>query len=256
MNLPNNTATQNSAHYVDCENCSMQAVCQPIGSKKQVIDLTSNYLTKHVVVGTEYKLSNNCAKAVGTKLFEQDTKLTSIFAVCSGTFKLCQQNEAGIEKVVGFRFPGELIGEDALFLEQYNYSAIALGDNTVCEVFIEKFTTCAKLAPQLQHNLIQLLSKQSYEQQRNSQTLIGKKSAESLLAAFLLNICLRNAKHSGKATEILLTISRNDIASFLGMRRETLSRLLSKFQQEQLISLQNKKLTLLSIDGLKQLDNI
>jgi len=241
--------------YVDCDNCSMQAVCQPIDSGAQTFDLASNYLTRRIAVNTEHTNPAHLNQGTDTKLFEQSAPLTAIFAVCSGTFKLSQKNEDGSEKIVGFRFPGELIGEDALFLEQYNYSAIALGDNSVCEVFIEQLSACGKLAPEVQQNLIHLLTKQSYQQQRNTQALIGRKSAESLLAAFLLNVCSRNAKHSGSETEIELNISRQDIANFLGIRRETLSRILSKFQQQTLISLERKKLTILSIDELKRISN-
>lgn len=255
MTLTNKAINQESARYVDCGNCSMQAVCQPIGSDKQAIDLTSNYLTRRIEVDAAQNSSNNSTQKIGAKLFEQDQPLTAIFAVCSGTFKLSHQNEAGIEKVVGFRFPGELMAEDALFLESYNYNAIALGENSVCEVYVEKLSACSKLAPELQQNLIQLLSKQSFEQQRNTQALIGKKSTESLLAAFLLNICQRNAKHSGCETEIELSISRHDIANFLGIRRETLSRTLSKFQQDQIIRIKNKRLSLLSLETLKRLEN-
>lgn len=244
---------QTPPRYVDCDNCSMQSVCQPIDSGKQTFDLTNNYLKRRVPVNTEHSTSHHLNQASDTKLFDQAMPLKAIFAVCSGTFKLCQQNEDGSEKVVGFRFPGELIGEDALFLEKYNYSAIALGDNSVCEVFVEQLSACSELAPQVQKNLIKLLTKQSYLQQCNTQALIGKKSTDCLLAAFLLNVSSRNAKHTGSETIIELSISRQDIANFLGIRRETLSRLLSKFQQQQLISLAGKKLELLSLDGLQKL---
>ncbi len=250
-----NTSQHKHPRYVDCDNCSMQAICQPIGADNQAIDLTSNYLTRRVEVSTEQSSSLPLNQSAGVALFEQASPLTAIFAVCSGTFKLCQKNDDGLDRIVGFRFPGELIGEDALFLEVYNYSAVALGDNSVCEVYVDSLSACSQLAPELQQNLIQLLTKQSYEQQRNAHAITGKKSADCLLAAFLLNICQRNAKHSGNETEIELTISRQDIASFLGMRRETLSRLLSKFQHEQLISLNGKQLSLLSLNHLKQLSN-
>jgi CRP/FNR family transcriptional regulator len=233
----------------------MQPVCQPIDSGKQTFDLASNYLTRRIPIKTELDISANLNKVADTKLFEQETPLTAIFAVCSGTFKLSHINEDGTEKVIGFRFPGELIGEDAIFLEKYNYSAIALGENAVCEVFVEQLSACGKLAPEVQQNFIQLLTKQSYLQQCNTQALTGKKSADCLLAAFLLNICTRNAKHSKNKTEIELSISRKDIANFLGIRRETLSRLLSKFQLQKFIILEGKKLTLLSPESLLNLSN-
>ena len=249
------TLEHKNSRFVDCNNCSMQAVCLPIGSDNQAIDLTSNYLKKSIEVTPEHGSSNLATQTTGVKLFEQAKPLTAIFAVCSGTFKLSQQNDEGVEKIVGFRFPGELMAEDALFLKAYNYSATALGDSSVCQVFVAPLSACSKLAPELQQNLIQLLTKQSYEQQRNTQALMGKKSAECLVAAFLLNICQRYAKHSGNEAQIELSISRHDIANYLGIRRETLSRILSKLQQEQLISMKGKQLVLLSLNRLKHLSN-
>lgn len=262
MPLSKNAASKvkksTATRYVDCDNCSMQAICQPISSGAQTFDLSSNYLTRRIAINavkSEHNTSPQLNQATDESLFEQGTPLTAIFAVCSGTFKLCQQNKDGTEKVVGFRFPGELIGEDALFLKEYNYSAIALGENSVCEVFVEQLSACGKLAPEIQQNLIQLLTKQSYQQHLNAQALIGKKSAESLLAAFLLNVCSRNAKHSGCEANIEISISRQDIANFLGIRRETISRLLSKFQQEQLVCLHKKQLSIISINALTRLAN-
>ncbi len=233
----------------------MQAVCKPLASGHQSLDLTNNYLTRRIPVKAEPNSTGHLKQVADSMLLHKNSDLTAIFAVCSGVFKLFEHNDDGSEKVLGFRFPGELIGEDALYLKRYNYNAVAIGDSSVCEVSFEQLNACGKLAPELQQNLIQLLTKQSFEQQRNTQTLIGRKSAECLLAAFLLNLSERHAKHSGSETEIYLSISRHDIASFLGIRRETLSRLLSKFQQQALISLEGKKLTLLSPNTLQHLSN-
>jgi CRP/FNR family transcriptional regulator len=255
MSLPSKSENKAPSRYVDCENCSMQVICQPIGTEKQTIDLTSHYLTKRIEINTEKSTTQHTNKTMGAQLCEQQKLLTTIFAVCSGTFKLTRKNEEGIEKVIGFRFPGELIGDDALYLERYNYTALALENSSVCEIDVEKLSACSKLAPELQLNFIHLLSKQSYQQQCNTQDLVGKKSAESLLAAFILNVCQRNAKSSGNITRFKLNISRHDIACFLGMRRETLSRLLSKLQQEKIIKFNGKQLSILAIDTLQKLAN-
>ena len=248
------TQKQNTPQFVECDNCAMQAICQPLSTDNQTLDLTSHYLNRHVpAIATKQS-----AQQVQTKndvIFEQNKQLTTIFSVCSGVFKLYKNNTDGSQKVVGFRFPGELMAEDAIFLEKYNYSAIAIGESSVCEVSIEQFNACGKLAPELQQNLIKLLTKQSFEQQRNTQALIGQKSSDSLLAAFLLNICQRNAKYMQSETEMDMVINRGDIANFLGIRRETLSRLLKKFQQEKFILLKGKKLQLLSPESLQKLIN-
>ena len=72
-------------------------------------------------------------------------------------------------------------------------------------------------------------------------------------AAFLLNIIERNADYTGSDDSIELPLSRNDVANFLGLRRETLSRVFSKFQKEQLIQVEGKKIQLLEIERLNKL---
>lgn len=245
---------QDSTKYVECGNCTMQAICQPLANEKQSLDLTGHYLSRRVPTDVTKHANVQAQKSKGV-LFKEGQDLTAIFSVCSGVYKLYQNNSNGTEKVIGFRFPGELMAEDAIFIEKYNYSATAIGESSVCEVSVEQLTACGRIAPELQQNLIQLLTKQSFEQQRNSQALIGQKSTETLLVAFFLNICERNAKYSESDSEINLVISRNDIASFLGIRRETLSRLIIKLQQEKLISLDGKKLQLLSRTALENLIN-
>lgn len=216
----------------------MNSVCQPVTTSHQSIDLSDSYLQKRV----SSKI-----------LFKQSTPLVDIYAVSSGTYKLYQQGENGEEKIIGLRFPGELIGEDALYLKTYNYTAIAVGESSVCKVSVEKMISCGKLIPEVQQNFNDLLSRQSYVRQRNFQAYIGKKSADSLLASFLLNIIERNTAYSGQENAIELPINRNDIANFLGLRRETLSRVFSKFQKELLIHVEGKKIQLLELDRLYKL---
>lgn len=248
---------KSAPEFIECTHCTMQSICQPITTDMHALDLTGHYLSRripHNLAGEENSLdvpSKN--QQIKSELFTQGQKLFAIFAVCSGVFKLYQTQPDGHQKIIGFRFPGELIAEDAIFLKSYNYNAIAISKSTVCKVSMEQFNGCGKLAPELQSNLIELLAKQSYEQHQNTQSLIGTKSSEALLAAFLLNICSRNAAYSKSDTEMDLVMSRSDIASFLGIRRETLSRLLTKLQQSELIRLKGAKLTLLSIDGIKSL---
>lgn len=242
MIVPSQCKSKNDkTKYVDCDDCSMNAVCQPVTTTNQSIDLSDSYLHRRI------------AAKNSDVLFTQSSPLTNIYAVSSGIFKLCQQSDGEEENIIGLRFPGELIGEDALYLKTYNYTAVAIGDSSVCKVSVDQMSACGKLVPVIQQNFIELLSRQSHVRQRNFQAYIGKKSADSLLAAFLLNIIERNADYTGSDDAILLPLSRNDVANFLGLRRETLSRVFSKFQKEQLIQVDGKKIQLVEVDKLTKL---
>lgn len=239
ITVPSLPKSKNSQiNYVKCDDCSMNSICQPVSTVNQSIDLSDSYLHKRII------------KKV---LFQQTEPLTDIYAVTSGAYKLSQKTDDDEENIIGLRFPGELVGEDALYLKEYNYTATAVGESSVCKVSIDQVTSCGKLIPEIKQNFIDLLSRQSYVRQKNFQAYIGKKSADSLLASFLLNIVERNADYTGSNDSIHLPLSRNDVANFLGLRRETLSRVFSKFQKEQLIQVDGKKIQLLEIEKLTKL---
>lgn len=239
ITVPSQSKSKNSQmNHIKCDDCSMNTLCKPVTTINQSIDISDSYLHKRIIKNI---------------LFQQCTPLTNIYAVTSGAYKLIQKTDDNEDNIIGLRFPGELVGEDALYLKEYNYTAVSVGESSVCKVSVDKVTSCGKLIPEIKQNFIELLSRQSYVRQKNFQAYIGKKSADSLLASFLLNIVERNAIYTGESDSINLPISRNDIANFLGLRRETLSRVFSKFQKEQLINVENKIIHLLEREKLSKL---
>lgn len=240
----NTCSTNEKSHtYVSCEHCAMEPICQPVETSQTPVNLTNQYLSKR----DDAPLHNY--------LFVEGQPLQDIYAVCSGTFKLTKHNKFNEEKVIGFRFPGELIGEDALHPKVYTHNAAAIGKGSVCKVNVEELLSYSEVIPKLQHSLVELLTRQSYVSQNQFESLISKKSAESLVAAFLLNVAKRNSHTELPPKTVNLTMSRDNIANFLGLRRETLSRIFSKLQKEELIDQTNKQTLQINYDGLYDLAN-
>lgn len=230
--------------FIPCHQCAMESICLPINTQQQPIELTQQYLTKRV------------DKTTNSYLFKQGQSLTSIYAICTGTFKLTKHTQINDEKVIGFKFPGEIIGHDALHPKIYSHNAIALDDASVCEVNVAKLLACSYAVPNLQLSLVDLLTRQSYIAQKQYEVLIAKSSAESLVAAFILNVKKRYSDVTGAKNQVLLTMSRDNIANFLGLRRETLSRVLSKFQKEKFITISNKLIQIDNLAALFKLANL
>jgi len=232
------TSSNDDSNYVACENCAMNPICQPVLSQQNSISLTDHYLNKRISI------------KAGEKLFNKDDVLTSIYAVCSGSFKRCKENSDNDNNILGFRFSGELLGEDAIFHKKYNYQVVALEDSSVCKVSVDELINCSTMVPQLQSQLIELLSQQSHVNQQEFNCLVAKKSAESLVASFLLNVIERNKHNTEQIHVISLAMSRDNLANFLGLRRETLSRIFSKLQKNELITVKGKNITIINIEKL------
>ena len=235
---------KSSQNFVECDNCGMLPVCRPINTDNQPMDLTETFLSRREPV------------KAGISLFQKDDKLTDIYAVCSGTFKITQITANGEEQILGFRFPGELLGEDAIYPNEHGYTATAVNNGAVCRVQVHDLKSCGEMMPAMQQNIIELLSRQSSAIQQQLGALVARKTAEQQLVAFLLDIAKRNAAYLGTMSSIKLAISREDMANFLGLRRETLSRQLTKLQKNGLLTIKGKQLELLNLDKLTQLANL
>jgi CRP/FNR family transcriptional regulator len=83
--------------------------------------------------------------------------------------------------------------------------------------------------------------------------LLGKKSAEERLAAFLVSMSKRLQKRGLSPTDFHLSMSRHEIGNYLGLAVETVSRLFTRFQEEGLMQVDRKHIQLHAMDALESL---
>jgi CRP/FNR family transcriptional regulator len=178
------------------------------------------------------------------------TKLDYLYIVESGSIKHFYITEEGNELVADFYFPGDMIGLESLGSQDRSYHLIALEDTEVCAFPIDSIEQLASKQPEFQENLLNLLSQKI--QDRTQALLIQHRHAEQRLANFLLELSkkLKNISHS--ALDYDLSMSRQEIGNYLHLSTETVSRILSKFQHENLIDVQRKHVVLKDVKGLNE----
>ena len=103
--------------------------------------------------------------------------------------------------------------------------------------------------PAVQQRLFRLLSKEL----GMASLLAGDHSADVRMAAFLSDLAQRYAVRGFSGTQFHLSMSRGDIANYLRLAAETVSRVLSRFRTQRLIELEGRELRLLDPDGLREL---
>lgn len=182
----------------------------------------------------------------GEHLFRVGDAFQSMFAVQSGCFKTYTIDAEGREHVVNFHFAGELIGADAIYPEQHLSSAVALGSGAVCVIPFRALNQLAHELPAVQTQLFRLLSRDV----AGMASIAGDFSAEERLAAFLVMVSARMQSRDMPVTDLQLAMSRQDIASYLRLATETVSRLLGRFEARGLVRADRKHITLLNMDGL------
>ena len=233
----------NESDYIACQHCALDDICKPISFGDQSFNQTHNILERRAPL------------LAGEYLYKKGDSLNSIYALTSGTVKLVKTTSKGLQQVVGFRFPGELLGDEAISTEIHTLSAIAIDNASTCDISIKGLDDIAQMIPSFQSNLIKLLSNQCYTLHQQFTSYAGRNNAEERLAAFILNIAERNSNKGILKLNIFLAMTRDDIANFLGLRRETLSRTFTKFQKTKVINIENKELEIKDVEKLRLLAN-
>ncbi|HVT33646.1 MAG TPA: helix-turn-helix domain-containing protein [Rhodanobacteraceae bacterium] len=176
----------------------------------------------------------------GAHVFRVGDRFNAIYAVRGGTIKTCFYDDTGHEQVLGFHLPGEMIGLNGIHPEHYPCDAVALDAATVCRFSFPALATLAARMPEVQRELFRLLSKDI----GSASLFSGDYSAEERLAAFLIGLGRRFAERGESATSFKLAMSRGDIANYLRLAAETVSRVLRRFQDQALIAVDGREITL------------
>jgi CRP/FNR family transcriptional regulator, anaerobic regulatory protein len=225
-----------------CSNCNLQELCLPRGLNPEDMDKLD-----HVIKG-----SRPIHK--GQHVFRGDDGFEAFYAVRSGSVKAYILNESGEEQIIGFYFPGEILGFDAIEEHKHSCSAIALETTTVCSIPYEKINEISSQIPNLQDQMFRLMSRELSKENKLLLT-INKRSAEERMATFLVSLSSRFHKLGYSAKEYNLPMSRQDIGNYLGLTIETVSRIFTKFQRNGLIQIDKRTINLKDLPTLHAICN-
>jgi CRP/FNR family transcriptional regulator, anaerobic regulatory protein len=220
-----------------CSTCAFGSVCLPAGVDKNALH-ELHMLVEHV--GPFH---------AGDYVFRNGERFGAIYAVRAGMVKTRLLDDVGREQVLGFHLPGEMVGLNAIHPAKYPCDAITLDTVYVCRFSFPALTTLAAKIPDVQQKLFLLLSADIGK----ATQLAGDYSADERLAAFLLGLAERYAARGFSPSAFRLTMARADIANYLRLAAETVSRVLRRFQDQHLIRVEGRDVELLDVPHLRRL---
>ena len=185
----------------------------------------------------------------GQHIFREGEEFTAIAAVRAGTVKTYVVDADGREQVLGFFLPGEVIGLNAIHHARYPCNAMALDTVMLCRFSFPKMALLASRLPGLQQQLFRLLS----EDIGKAALLAGDYAADERMAAFLVSLSRRYQRRGFSAQQFNLTMSRTDMANYLRLASETVSRVLRRFRDEGLIRVERRALEIRDLPRLDAL---
>ncbi len=243
MNWPPPDRMTKESIKIACSNCNLRDLCMPIGlDAAELIRLDDLVATRRPVKR-------------GTALFHNGEKFASLYAIRTGFFKTLVTTEDGREQVTGFQMAGEIIGLDGIVNDQHTCDAIALEDAEICIMPFDRIEEISREVKALQHHVHKIMSREIVRE-HGVMLLLGSMRAEERLAAFLLNLVQRLQARGFSKSDLVLRMTREEIGSYLGMTLETVSRTFSRFADEGVIQVQQRKLQILDPDALKRMVNL
>ena len=220
-----------------CKDCSKASRCLGLGiedgnpGSMLDIDVRTLVLHKH------------------EKLINDGDRFQTLYAVRSGAVKIYKDTETGEEQIIDFCLPGDLIGLDAIHSGRFHCHAVALDTSSICALEFSEIEKLCEKSPQFRKAFFKRLSAGIH---RNESLLVtlGTRDAYQRLAAFLVALTEYYGGQGLSRAEFVLPMSRADIADYLNLAVETVSRLFSRLQSDDCVEVKRSAVKIMNLELL------
>lgn len=223
-----------------CAHCSLQQLCLPAGIGASDLARLDEIVRRRRPVER------------GDRLFRAGDAMQSVYVARDGAFKTVSVSEDGEEQILGFHLAGELIGLDALGEGRHRCEAIALTTANVCEVPFADLTLVAAQLPSLQQQLLRVIG-HSLNRDTDHREILVRRQANERIALFLHGLGERYRQIGQSPKSFKLPMSREDIARFLGLALETVSRGFTRLQDDEVIAVHGRLVEILDPAELERM---
>lgn len=201
----------------NCQDCGFGLICLPLNEAEgsEILSRRERQLAKQLT------------------LCRAQQAFSTLYLVKSGLLKAFSVESSGKERILGFYFPGEVIGLEAIADGIYPFTIQSLTDTSLCEITFESLQAKINHHTDRQLKLLQLTS-----QRLNTGVCLRYARAEQRIVSFLQEIAQR--LHCCPEQGFFLPLSRHTMAAYLGLAPETVIRLMARLQQQGYLSLDKK----------------
>lgn len=223
--------------YNKCKHCPITHLCLPAKVDPKTLRKDEELFFKAKIIKP------------GQHLCRQGENTNVIYALRSGIVKSYLSQDDGREQVMGFHMAPEIIGWEGIDSEQGSHAIVALDHCNLCEIPIDKLSELTRRLPELQSQLLQLASRRIH----NGNLALLRGNAVQRVASFFLQLSDNYTKLGYPYYLCLLKMTQQDIANYLQLAPETVSRTIKQLQQNSIISFAKKKVYINDLPKLQEL---
>lgn len=230
-------------HSCSCEKCQHQVCARRVPI---FATLNSDELNRvvNLIIRREY--------VKGELIIMEGESLDNLIIINQGQVKAFRDSQEGKEQILYIFSEGDFFGEKNLLREQESaYHVEALEKTKICMIRKQDFQTLLRELPDISFKIIEELSNR-IDKLENTIKSMGTKNVETRINTVLLEFAKKYGKNHERGLEIDLPLSREGIANYIGLTRETVSRKLNMLQEDGFIEMVgNKKIIILDNKALE-----
>ncbi|HKJ09027.1 MAG TPA: fumarate/nitrate reduction transcriptional regulator Fnr [Gammaproteobacteria bacterium] len=223
-----------------CENCHVRRLCLPVSLESADLAELNQLVERRGPIKR------------GESIYQAGDTFTSVYAIQGGAVKTYGLTSDGQEQITGFHLSGELVGLDAINTGLHPCHAVALENTWVCEIPYDRLQQLNEQIPSLQREFVRIMSRELVADQA-SLMMVGKLSAEQRVMRLLHNVFQRMRQRMGNVDEIRLPMTREDIANYVGLTTETVSRVLAHLREQGILEINNRQVRFLDMQAVCKL---
>ncbi len=187
----------------------------------------------------------------GTYIFKEGEPIYGIHFIQQGGVKVVTTNLHGRQQIVRLAKEGQILGHRGLGKAYYYFNSIALMDSLVCFIENEMFNEACMNCPQFAHDLIYFYASELRRAELRVKYQAQMNTREKVAMAFVYSYEVFGMNPQSKMLNV--SLSRQDLADIAGTTSEQVTRQLSNFESENLITRNKRTIKLLNIKGLEDI---
>ncbi|MCX7120915.1 MAG: Crp/Fnr family transcriptional regulator [Gammaproteobacteria bacterium] len=222
-----------------CHDCTHARYC--LSSQASHVDIASSY----------FQFPSRLLKK-GEHLCYQGEISQNLYIIRAGILKSAIVKKNGDEYIMGFYFPTDLFGWEGIDETHRSISITALDQSNICVVPIQKIFSMAQEIPTMGAQLLKMVSLRIHQ----DNIALLRTSAQQRVATFLLQLSLRYQKMGFAENYCHLLMTHHDIANYLRMTPNTISRIFHTWQEKKLIRIEKHVVYLLDLNNINLMAEI
>lgn len=189
----------------------------------------------------------------GSPIFDEGEPADHMYNITNGAVKIYKLLADGRRQITGFMFAADILGLAGPDGESYVYSAEAITEVKLCRFPRRKLESMLDHHPKMEKRLLGMTANELASAQ-DQMLLLGRKTAKERIATFLLQLSRRAELRGAPPDPVQLPMSRADIADYLGLTTETVSRTITQLKRDRVITLlEGNRVQLTNLDTLDEL---